>query len=87
MLGTEAMMLTEMMIPTARSCLQIPESNNQDHADDLEVLYELRDSGRIRMATYQLWITKSYNKNIRVRSFQMGDLVHFKIQRIISMET
>ncbi|XP_076916054.1 uncharacterized protein LOC143575620 [Bidens hawaiensis] len=73
--GTEDMIPTEMVIPTSRSCLQNPETNNQDLADDLDVVDELRDSTRIRMATYQQRITKSYNKNVRVRRFQVGDLV------------
>ncbi|KAD5960623.1 hypothetical protein E3N88_12095 [Mikania micrantha] len=36
---------------------------------------ETWDIARIRMATYQQKIAKSYNKNIRIRRFQVGDLV------------
>ncbi|XP_076951584.1 uncharacterized protein LOC143624990 [Bidens hawaiensis] len=39
--GTEAIFLTEMVIPTARSCLQNPETNNQELDDDLDVVDEL----------------------------------------------
>ncbi|XP_076950379.1 uncharacterized protein LOC143623329 [Bidens hawaiensis] len=73
--GIEAMVPTEMVIPTARSCLQNPETNNQDLADDLDVVDELMDSSRICMAAYQQRIIKSYNKNVRDKRFQVGDLV------------
>ncbi|XP_076903433.1 uncharacterized protein LOC143558489 [Bidens hawaiensis] len=67
--GMEAMIPTEMVIPTTRSCLQNHETNNQDLADDLDVVDELIDSARIRMVTNQQRITKSYNINVRVRKF------------------
>ncbi|XP_076906476.1 uncharacterized protein LOC143562604 [Bidens hawaiensis] len=73
--GTEAMIPTEIMIPTTKSCLQKRETNNQDLASDLGVVNELWDSAKIRMATYQQWSIKSYNKNVRVRRFQVGDLI------------
>ncbi|XP_076934960.1 uncharacterized protein LOC143601438 [Bidens hawaiensis] len=38
--GTEALIPTEMVIPTTRSCLRNPETNNQDLADDLNVVDE-----------------------------------------------
>ncbi|KAI3810642.1 hypothetical protein L1987_20263 [Smallanthus sonchifolius] len=34
-----------------------------------------RDLAKVRIAAYQQRIEKSYNKNIRIRRFQMGDLV------------
>ncbi|XP_076885112.1 uncharacterized protein LOC143534534 [Bidens hawaiensis] len=73
--GTKAMIPTEIMIPTARSCLQNPETNNQDLPDNLDMVDVLRDSTKIRIAAFNQRITNSYNKNIRVRSFQVGDLV------------
>ena len=36
---------------------------------------ELRGAGKFRMTSYQQRISKAYNKNIRVRRFQVGDLV------------
>ncbi|XP_076916354.1 uncharacterized protein LOC143576002 [Bidens hawaiensis] len=69
------MIPTEIVIHSTRSYLQNPETGNQDLADDLNVINELKDSKRIRMAAYQQRITKSYNKTIRVIRFQMGDLL------------
>ncbi|KAC9929943.1 hypothetical protein E3N88_45059 [Mikania micrantha] len=73
--GSEAVLPTEMVIPTARSSLQNLESNKEILSEDLDTIDELRDITRIRMATYQQKIAKSYNKNIRIRRFQVGDLV------------
>ncbi|KAD5317516.1 hypothetical protein E3N88_17462 [Mikania micrantha] len=73
--GSEAVLPTEMVIPTARSSLQNLESNKETLSEDLDTIDELRDIARIRMATYQQKIAKSYNKNIRIRRFQIGDLV------------
>ncbi|KAD5960505.1 hypothetical protein E3N88_11977 [Mikania micrantha] len=42
---------------------------------DLDTIDELMDIARIRMAMYQQNIAKSYNKNIRIRRFQVVDLV------------
>ncbi|KAD2394502.1 hypothetical protein E3N88_41479 [Mikania micrantha] len=64
-----------MVIPTARSSLQDLESNKEILSEDLDTIDELRDIARIRMATYHQKISKSYNKNIRIRRFQVGDLV------------
>ncbi|KAD3067148.1 hypothetical protein E3N88_35028 [Mikania micrantha] len=73
--GSEAVLPTEMVVPTARSSLQNLESNKEILSEDLDTIDELRDIARIRMATYQQKIAKSYNKNIRIRRFQVGDLV------------
>ncbi|KAD0364780.1 hypothetical protein E3N88_44379 [Mikania micrantha] len=64
-----------MDIPTTRSSLQNLESNKEILYEDLDTVDELRDIARIRMTTYQQKIAKSYNKNIRIRRFQVGDLV------------
>ena len=75
MFGAEAVIPTEMVIPTARTSIQDPESNNQNLIQDLDTIDELRDLAKRRMAAYQQKIASSYNKNIRLRRFQVGDLV------------
>jgi hypothetical protein len=42
---------------------------------DLDTIDELRDAAKIRMAAYQQRVAGAYNKNIRIRRFQEGDLV------------
>ncbi|KAK9071857.1 hypothetical protein SSX86_008287 [Deinandra increscens subsp. villosa] len=73
--GAEAVIPTEIVFPTARINCQDPETNNQNLLQDLETIEELRDMAKIRMASYQQRIAKSYNKNTRLRRFQVGDLV------------
>ncbi|XP_076930209.1 uncharacterized protein LOC143594903 [Bidens hawaiensis] len=48
--GTKVMIPAEMVIPTARSYLQNPEINNQDLADDLDVIY---DSGTLQESIWK----------------------------------
>ncbi|KAK9073810.1 hypothetical protein SSX86_006404 [Deinandra increscens subsp. villosa] len=73
--GAEAVIPTEMVIPTARVTLQDSQYNSENLLQDLETIEELRDLAKVRMASYQQRVAKSYNKNIRLRRFQVGDLV------------
>lgn len=73
--GSEAVIPTEMVIPTARSQLQTFEDNTKALAQDLDTIDEIRERAKIRIAAYQQRITRSYDKNIRIRRFQVGDLV------------
>ena len=73
--GNEAKIPTEVVIPMARHLLQDPQTNNRILIEDLDTIDELRDLARLRIAAHQQRIAKSYNKNIRIRRFQVGDLV------------
>ena len=44
-------------------------------AHDLDIINELKDLARIRIVALQQRTTKSYNKNFKVRRFQIGNLV------------
>ena len=59
----------------ARTGLQDSETNSQTLSQDLDAVDEIRDAAKIRMASYQHRVARSYNKNIRIRRFQVGDLV------------
>lgn len=69
------MLPTEMVMPTTRKHLQDATTNSEALLQDLETVDELRDAAKVRMAAYQQRIAKAYNKNIRIRRFQEGDLV------------
>jgi transposase InsO family protein len=73
--GAEAVLPTEMDLPTARVGLLTYERNKELLLEDLEAATELRERTKIRIAAYQQRIAKSYNKNLRLRRFQVGDLV------------
>ena len=73
--GNEAVIPTEVVIPTARYLLQDLQTNNRILTEDLDTIDELRDLAKLRIAAHQQRIANSYNKNIRIRRFQIGDLV------------
>lgn len=73
--GTEAVIPTEMVIPTARSQLQNIQDNQEALIQDLDTIDENRDLAKFRIAAHQQRISRSYNKNLRIRRFQIGDLV------------
>ncbi|CEG47658.1 FOG: Transposon-encoded proteins with TYA, reverse transcriptase, integrase domains in various combinations [Plasmopara halstedii] len=63
-----------MVIPTARTSARDPEENATILAQDLDTIEENRDLARIRMASYQQRMAGAYNKNVRIRKFQVGDM-------------
>ncbi|XP_022007355.1 uncharacterized protein LOC110906549 [Helianthus annuus] len=73
--GTEAMILTEMVVPIARTSIRDPQANSENLLQDLDTVDELRDLAKIRMASYQQRMVGAYNKNVRIRRFQVGNLV------------
>ncbi|XP_076918781.1 uncharacterized protein LOC143579325 [Bidens hawaiensis] len=66
---------TEVVYPTAKTSIRDPQTNDENLAQDLDTVEELRDQARFRMPTYQQKIAGAYNKNIRIRRFEIGDLV------------
>ena len=42
---------------------------------DLDTVDELLESATIRIASYQRWLANSYNKRVKPRTFQPGNLV------------
>ncbi|XP_076945189.1 uncharacterized protein LOC143616159 [Bidens hawaiensis] len=76
--GAEAVILTEMVYPTARTSILDPQRNDENLLHDLDTVEELRDQARFRMAAYQQKMAGAYNKNIRIRRFEVGDLVFRK---------
>ena len=70
--GIEAIIPTEIEMPTLRA--EIPEEA-EALAKDLDMADELCESTVVRMASYQQRITNLYNRRVRQRAFQAGDLV------------
>ncbi|XP_075492570.1 uncharacterized protein LOC142530631 [Primulina tabacum] len=52
-----------------------PEDNDQSRAMELDLIEEKRNRAFIRMEAYRNRVMKSYNKKVRIRDFQIGDLV------------
>jgi len=60
--GCEAVIPVETSVPTARYNFNTLDNNNTELAFTLDTIEELRDTARIRLASYQQGIARSYNK-------------------------
>ena len=76
--GMEAVILIEIGLPTVRTVMPDP-ANEESMIRDLDTSDELREAAAIRMASYQRRLANSYNKRVRPRTFQPGDLVLLKV--------
>ena len=76
--GMGAIIPTEIGMPTIRTGMP-----NQENAElvikDLDTIDELRESATVRIASYQCRLANSYNKRVKPRMFQPGDLVLRKV--------
>ena len=72
--GMEAVIPSEIGLPTIRTAT--PESENAESiARELDVSDELREAATIHITSYQRRLANSYNKWVKPRAFQPGDLV------------
>ena len=72
--GIEVVIPTEIGLPTIRTAT--PESENAGSVvKELDTSDELREAAAIRVASYQCRLENSYNKRVKPRVFQPGDLV------------
>ena len=72
--GMEAIIPTEISMPTIRTNVLEQGSTNL-MVKDLDTLDELRESAAVRIASYQHRLANSYNKRVKPRTFQPGNLV------------
>uniref|UniRef100_A0A2N9I314 Reverse transcriptase domain-containing protein n=1 Tax=Fagus sylvatica TaxID=28930 RepID=A0A2N9I314_FAGSY len=77
--GSEAVIPLEIGLPTLRTLEWEPTRNDLAQSQALDLLEERREQAMIRLASYQQQLKKGYNKNVRPRSFQQGDLVLRKV--------
>ena len=76
--GTEAVILIEIGLPTIRTAT--PESKNaMSIARELDMIDELREAATICITAYQHRLANFYNKRVKPRGFQPGDLVLRKV--------
>ncbi|XP_074265134.1 uncharacterized protein LOC141587558 [Silene latifolia] len=73
--GAEAVIPSEVLVPTHRYGCQTAEQNKVEMARSLDTVDELRESAYIRMASYKQSVTRTYNKNVKIRTLEVGDLV------------
>ena len=74
----EAIIPTEIGMPTIRS--NVPEQENAELVlKNLDMVDELRELAAVSIASYQRRLANSYNKQVKTRMFQPGELVLRKI--------
>ena len=74
----EAAIPTEIGLPTVR--IATPESENAESVvRELDTSDELQKAAAIRIASYQRRLANSYNKRVKPRVFQPGNLVMRKV--------
>ncbi|KAL0444586.1 UNVERIFIED_CONTAM: hypothetical protein Slati_2181300 [Sesamum latifolium] len=76
--GVEAVLPLEQQIPSLRIAIQeglTEEENACLRLKKLEALDEKRLEAQQRLECYQARLSKAFNKKVRPRSFQVGDLV------------
>ena len=76
--GVEAVFPTEIGLPTIRTATPEPEKEGS-MIRELDTSDELREAATIRVASYQHRLANYYNKQVRPRVYQPGDLVLRKV--------
>ncbi|XP_074356440.1 uncharacterized protein LOC141696156 [Apium graveolens] len=77
--GTEAVLPTEVMIPTARYGLLTSDVNNTELTYDKDTVEELREMTKIQLVSYLQRLANTYNKHVHIRTFHVGDMVPRKM--------
>ncbi|GAA0162257.1 hypothetical protein LIER_18386 [Lithospermum erythrorhizon] len=76
--GVEVVLPLEVRIPSLRVAVNVvitQEEATQLQLQELDSLDEQRLNAQQRLESYQSRITKPYNKRVRQRSYQVGDMV------------
>ncbi|KAL0420575.1 UNVERIFIED_CONTAM: hypothetical protein Slati_3080400 [Sesamum latifolium] len=73
--GTEAIIPAELGIPSHRIMHFSENHNNELLKENLDFLEELREKAFIHVQRYKNIMINAYNRRVKARSFQGGDLV------------
>ncbi|GKV37609.1 hypothetical protein SLEP1_g45619 [Rubroshorea leprosula] len=73
--GAEAVIPVEIGLPSDRAGWHGDLNNEQLMRENLDFVEEVREMSRIRNMAHQSRVAKFYNKRVRARQFQVGDLV------------
>ncbi|KAL5768218.1 hypothetical protein ACOSQ2_015001 [Xanthoceras sorbifolium] len=77
--GSEAVIATKVDYPSYRIRHAIEETNNRELLNELDTIDEYRDKAAIRLAVYQQRVARHYNRNIRLKAFNIRDWVFHRI--------
>ena len=73
------MVPVETSVPTTRYQFAYKEDNNQPLNHELDLLDEKRERASVQITAYKQKIAQYYNKDIQIRTFQIGDWVMRKV--------
>ncbi len=73
--GMEAVIPLEIGLPSPRVEHHDASSNSSQLRNNLDLIEEIREAARVRMARYQQKTAQYYNARVKVKSFKAGDLV------------
>ncbi|GKV33443.1 hypothetical protein SLEP1_g41961 [Rubroshorea leprosula] len=73
--GAEAVIPVEVGLPSDRAGRHDDLNNERLLRENLDFIEEVREMSRIRNVAHQNRVAKFYNKRVRARQFQVGDLV------------
>ena len=77
--GTEAVILVEIGVTSTKRVAFSEEGNDDKLRLNLDCLDEVRDKASSKMAKYQQKMAEYYNKRVKLRQLDIGDLVLRKI--------
>ena len=77
--GTEAVISVEVGVTSIKRETFNEESNDDHLRQNLDFLDEVREQASIRMTKYQLKMAEYYNKRVKLRRIDIGDLVLRKV--------
>ncbi|XP_038973752.1 uncharacterized protein LOC120105406 [Phoenix dactylifera] len=73
--GTEAVIPLEVGLPSSRVEHFDASSSSLQLRNNLDLVEEVREAARVRMAKYQQRTAQYYNARVKIKSFREGDLV------------
>ena len=73
--GFEAVVPTEIGLPTYQVANYHDRGNEEALRVELDLMEEKRDQAYLRMAAFKQRVSQYFNKRVKHRSFQVGDLV------------
>ncbi|KAL0444493.1 UNVERIFIED_CONTAM: hypothetical protein Slati_2172000 [Sesamum latifolium] len=84
--GIEAVIPAELGMPSHRVMNFSEECNTELLKESLDLIEELREKAFIRIQRYKNTMINSYNKRVKARSFQVGDLVLRRVDTLKPVE-
>ncbi|GLT28343.1 hypothetical protein SLA2020_032830 [Shorea laevis] len=73
--GTEAIIPIEVGLSLGGSARHFDSNNEQLLRENTDLVEEIREKSCLKNIAYQSLVTRLYNKRVRARQFQVGDLV------------